>query len=175
MPDYSAGLSSTFTWKNLTVYGLLDAVQGFDVYNQPLQWGVFKGWAGLFDQSGLPQGTPTINGPRPIGYVNALYSVSGLQPSNVFVEDGSFVKLRELSLSYRLTPEQLSGIPGLNRFSSIGLTLTGNNLFTWTKYRGFDPEVGETGGDTGSAALARVAGYQYPNFRTWTAAIELNF
>jgi TonB-linked SusC/RagA family outer membrane protein len=177
MPDYTAGLSSTLTWKNLTLYGLLDAVQGFDVYNQPLQWGVFKGWAGLFDQSSLPgaNATPNINGPKPLGYVNALYSVSGLQPSNVFVEDGSFVKLREVSLSYRLTPEQLSGIPGLNRFSSIGFTLTGNNLFTWTKYRGFDPEVGKTGGDTGSAALARVAGYQYPNFRTWTAAIELNF
>lgn len=175
MPDYTAGLSTTFSWKNLTLYGLLDAVQGFDVYNQPLQWAVFKGWAGLFDQSGVPQGTPTINGAKPLGYVNALYSVSGLQPSSAFVEDGSFVKLREVSLSYRLTPEQLSGIPGLNRFSSIGITVTGNNLFTWTNYRGFDPEVGKSGGETGSAVLARVEGYQYPQFRTWTAAIELNF
>ncbi len=176
MPDYSAGLSTTFTWKGLTLYGLLDAVHGFNVYNQPLQWAVFKGWAGLFDQSSTPTSTPhDINGPKPLGYVNALYSVSGLQPSSVFVEDGSFVKLRELSLAYRLTPAQLSGIPGLSRFSSIGFTVTGNNLITWTKYRGFDPEVGKTGGDTGSAALARVEGYQYPNFRTWTAAIELNF
>ncbi len=167
IPDYTISTSSTFSWKGLTVYGLVDAVRGFDVYNQPLQWGVFKGWAGLFEEHS-EEG-------KPIGYTDAWYGVSGLQPSNVFVEDGSFVKLRELSVSYRIGPELLSNVPVLARFSSIGLNLTGRNLLTFTDYRGYDPEVGETGGDTGSAAIARVDGYQYPNFRTVTAAIELIF
>ncbi len=167
IPDFTVSGSSTFSWKGLTVYGLVEAVQGFDVYNQPLQWGVFKGWAGLFDEHS-EEG-------KPIGYTDAWYGVSGLQPSNVFVEDGSFIKLREVSLSYRIGSGTLSSLPVLARFSSIGLSLTARNLITITDYSGYDPEVGETGGDTGSAAIARVDGYQYPNFRTWTAAIELIF
>jgi TonB-linked SusC/RagA family outer membrane protein len=170
MPDYNMSFSSTFQWKGLSLYGLLDGVQGFDVYNQPLQWGTFKRYSGIMDQRDVPEADR-----KPVGYFDALYGVSGLQPSNVFVEDASFWKIRELSLSYRFGPEALNAVPGLNRFSSIGINLTGRNLFTWTDYRGYDPEVGRGGGNTGSAAIARVEGYQYPNFRTWTAGLELVF
>ena len=170
IPDYNMALSSTLTWGGLSLYGLLDSSQGFDVYNQPLQWGLFKRFAGIMDQTGV-----SAEDKKPIGYWDALYGVSGLQPSNAFVEDASFIKLRELSASYRFDAEALSGIPGLQRFSSISLNLTGRNLITWTDYRGYDPEVGKDGGNTGSAAIARVEGYQYPNFRTWTAGLELVF
>ncbi|MGH7476483.1 MAG: SusC/RagA family TonB-linked outer membrane protein [Longimicrobiales bacterium] len=169
MPDYNVSLSSTLGWKGLSVYGLVDASQGFDVYNQPLQWGTFRRNTGIMDQTGVSETQR-----KPLGYYDALYGVSGLQPSNVFVEDGSFVKLREVSVGYRLSPDLLA-LPGLDRFSGIGLSLVGRNLLTWTDYRGYDPEIGSGGGETGSAALARVDGYQYPNFRTWTAAIELIF
>ena len=170
IPDFNLGLSSSLTWRGLSIYGLVDAVQGFDVYNQPLQWGTFKRYTGIMDQTGVPEDSK-----KPVGYYDALYGVSGLQPSNVFVEDGSFVKLREVSVSYRLGAEQLSSIPLARRFRGMGISLTGRNLLTFTDYRGYDPEVGEGGGNTGSAALARVDGYNYPNFRTWTAAIELVF
>ena len=70
---------------------------------------------------------------------------------------------------------ELAGIPGLDRFSGVGVTVGAQNLYTWTNYRGFDPEIGLGGGNTGSAALARVEGYQYPLFRTLTATIELIF
>lgn len=170
IPDYNVALSSTLQWGGLSLYGLLDSSQNFDVYNQPLQWGLFKRFAGIMDQRGVPEADQ-----KPIGYWDALYGVSGLQPSNAFVEDASFIKLRELSASYRFDAEMLSGIPGLQRFSSISLNMTGRNLITWTDYRGYDPEVGKGGGNTGSAAIARVEGYQYPNFRTWTAGLELVF
>ena len=135
-----------------------------------LQWGTFKRFTGIFDQTNVPEAER-----KPVGYYDALYGVSGLQPSNVFVEDGTFTKLREVSLSYRLSQDLLSGIPGLNRFNGIALNLVGRNLFTWSDYRGYDPDLGEGGGDTGSAAVARVDGYNYPNFRTITAAIEFIF
>lgn len=170
MPEYSVAFSSTLDWRGFTVYGLLDAVQGFDVYNQPLQWGVFQRTAGIMDQAGVPEGQQ-----KPLGYFDDLYNVSGLGPSNAFVEDASFVKLREVALGYRFSPETLSSVPGLNRLSGAGITLSGRNLVTWTDYRGFDPEVGESGGDTGSSTIARVEGYNYPNFRTFTASVELNF
>lgn len=170
-PDWSGSFSSTFTWGGLQVYGLLHTEQGFDVYNQPLEWAVFQRTAGIYDsEAGQP-----LEQQKPLGYYDAWYGVNGLAPDDEFVEDGSYVKLREVSLRYRFTQDQLSSVPGLNVFNSVALRVSGRNLVTWTDYRGFDPEVGESGGDTGSAAIARVAGYQYPNFRTFQAGLELNF
>ncbi|HEX6940029.1 MAG TPA: SusC/RagA family TonB-linked outer membrane protein [Longimicrobiales bacterium] len=171
MPDYSASLASTLTWKGFTVYGLLDAVQGFHVYNQPLQWAIFQRTAGIMDEAGTPEAHR-----KPIGYYDDLYHAGGgLNPSNAFVEDASFVKLREVSIAYRFSREQLAGLPWLGGLQGLTLNLSGRNLATWTDYRGFDPEVGESGGDTGSSGIARVEGYQYPNFRTITASVEINF
>jgi hypothetical protein len=170
VPDYNINLSQTFSYKGLNVYALVSRSVGFDVYNQPLQWAVFKNYAGIIDQS-----TVAAAEQKPIGYFEALYTASGLRPSNAFVEDASFTKLREVSASYRFSADQLASVPGLSHLAGLGLTLSGRNLLTWTNYRGFDPETGRGGGDTGSAAIARVEGYQYPNFRTFTAAIELVF
>jgi TonB-linked SusC/RagA family outer membrane protein len=170
LPDYTVSLASTVGWRGLTLYGLIDAVQGFDIYNQPLQWAVFRRTAGTYDQADVPEADR-----KPLGYYDATYQVSGLRPSSEFVEDGSFIKLRELALRYGFTGSQLAHVPLLNVMSGAGVTLTGRNLFTWTDYRGFDPEVGKSTGDVGSAALGRVEGYQYPNFRTWTLGVELNF
>jgi hypothetical protein len=63
-------------------------------------------------------------------------------PNNlpVYVEDGSFVKLRELSLSYDV-PTRVLG----RRVSSAQLQLSGRNLVTWTDYSGYDPEVSNFG------------------------------
>ena len=169
MPDYSLSFSSNLTFHGFTIYGLLNRVAGFDVYNQPLQWAVFKRWAGIMDQRGIPDAQQ-----KPLGYYDAMYGVSGLTPSNIFVEDATFIKLREASLAYRFNSEQLARV-GMGKLSGLGLTVTGRNLYTWTKYRGFDPEVGMGGGSTGSAAIARVEGYQYPNFRTYTMAVDVNF
>lgn len=171
VPDYHMALSSTFTWGGFQLYGMLDSEQGFDVYNQTAQWAVFRTNSSVCDQTGVP-----IEEAKPIGYCEGKYfGVGGLQPSNLFVEDGSYVKLREVAARYTFGADQLANVPGLNAFSGITLNVTGRNLVTWTDYRGYDPEIGKAGGDTGSAALARVDGYTYPNFRTWTFGVELNF
>jgi TonB-linked SusC/RagA family outer membrane protein len=172
IPDFTLNVSQNFRFKGLNLYALVSHVNGFDVYNQPLQWATFAQYSGIMEQTGIPAGQQ-----KPIGYyVSGLYQgLGGLNPSSPFIEDATFTKLREVSLSYRFNAQQLSGIPGLNRASGLGLSLTGRNLFTITDYRGYDPEVGKQGGDTGSSAIARVDGYQYPNFRTFTAAIELIF
>ncbi|MFH1766286.1 MAG: hypothetical protein ABIF09_19050, partial [Gemmatimonadota bacterium] len=171
LPDYNASVSTTLNWKGLSLYALIQRSAGFDVYNQPLQWGFLRQNTGPYDQSNVPE-----NEKKPLGYYDAWYGATGgLGPSSVFVEDGTYTKLREVSLRYRVGADFLGGIPGLNSFSGVALNLTGRNLFTWTDYRGYDPEVGRAGGDTGSAVVARVDGFQYPNFRTWTAAIEFIF
>ncbi|TVP74655.1 MAG: hypothetical protein EA352_10265, partial [Gemmatimonadales bacterium] len=170
VPDYTISLSNTFSYRGFTVYGLIDAVQGFKVYNQPLQWATFQNYSGIMDQRGKPE-----NEQKPVGYYDALYGVSGLQPSSAFVDDASFIKLRELSVRYRAGQDILERFPVLGGVEALTVSLTGRNLWTRTDYDGYDPEVGRAGGSVGSAALARVDGFNYPNFRTWTFGLELNF
>jgi TonB-linked SusC/RagA family outer membrane protein len=170
LPDYKLSFSSNLNWRGFSIYGLLDSWQGFQIYNQPLQWTIFKQLGGIMDQTGVPEELQ-----KPVGYYDRLYGVSGLAPSSAFVEDGSFVKLRELSVAYRFGQDLLQRVPALGAFSGASIALIGRNLITWTDYRGYDPEVGRGGGSVGSAALARVEGYQYPPFRTFTLNFELNF
>jgi TonB-linked SusC/RagA family outer membrane protein len=177
MPDYSIGLSSTVNWRGLSLYGLLDAQRGFQVYNQALQWATFRRTAGLLEQDpDLP-----LEQQKPVGYYDIVYNASGLRPASPFVEDASFVKLREVTVGYRIGGQRLGSLPGiLNNLDGVGITLTGRNLLTWTDYRGFDPEVGRSttgagAAGAGSAAISRVDAYQYPNFRTWTLGLDLNF
>lgn len=172
MPDYNLGLSTSITFHGVSLYALVNRSAGFSVYNQPLQWGFFKRMTGYYDQDADAPASEK----KPLGYYDAWYTATGgLGISNVFVEDGTFTKLREVSLSYRVSQDQLASIPGVSRLQGLDVAVTGRNLFTWTNYRGYDPETGSTGGDTGSAAIARVDGYTYPNFRTWTAAVSLIF
>ena len=170
VPDYHVSLSSTFTWGGFQLYGLLDSEQNFDVYNQTAQWATFRSNSAMFQTDG------PIEQSKPQGYYNRWYVGSGrLSPTTLFVEDGSYIKLREISARYTFGPSLLGSVPGLNRLDGITLSATGRNLYTWSDYTGFDPEIGKDGGDTGSSALARVDGYTYPNFRTFTLGVELNF
>jgi TonB-linked SusC/RagA family outer membrane protein len=169
-PKYRLGFANTFTWRGFVVYGLFESVQGFYVYNQPLQWATFQSYSGIMDQSGQPEALQ-----KPTGYYSRLYGASGLQPSSAFVHDGSFVKLRELSLRYRPSAEFLSRLPLARGLDGMTLSITGRNLITWSDYDGYDPDVGESGGNIGSASLGRVDGYNYPPFRTLTLGVELNF
>jgi TonB-linked SusC/RagA family outer membrane protein len=169
-PDFHLGVSSSVSWHNLTLYGLLEWVQGISVYNVPQQWGVFRNLAAIEDQSGVP-----ANKKKPIGYYGTMYGLTTLTPDSYFVQDGSFAKLREVSLQYRFGRDQLAGIGFLRSFDGISISLIGRNLLTFTGYNGYDPEVGSSAGETGSAALGRVDGYQYPNFRSFTAAVTINY
>jgi TonB-linked SusC/RagA family outer membrane protein len=169
-PDFHLGVSTSASWHKVTLYGLLEWVQGISVYNVPQQWGVFRNLAGVMDQTGKA----TVDR-KPIGYYGWMYGLTTLTPDSYFVQDGSFAKLREVSLQYRFGRDQLARIGFLRSFEGISISLIGRNLFTFTGYNGYDPEVGSNGGETGSAALARIDGYQYPNFRSFTAAITVNY
>lgn len=170
MPDHTISLANTVNWRNFTVYGLLQSMQGFTVYNQPLQWATFQRYSGIMDQRDVPEGLQ-----KPVGYYGVLYGASGLGPSSAFVDDASFIKLRELSVRYRMSRNMLDQVPFTRGVENLGFSVTGRNLFTWTSYDGYDPDVGSSGGGPGSAALARVDGFSYPNFRTLTFGIELTF
>jgi len=166
LPDYNLNLSTTLNWRGLSVYTLFTRSAGFDIHN----WTLFRTFGNLMDQGKLPQEQQ-----KPINYYTPFYQMGVGQPPSSAIEDGTFTKLRELSLTYEFGSEILGKVPGLGGIEALRINITGRNLFTWTNYRGLDPDVGETGGDTGSAVIARNDWYAYPSFRTVTGSIELVF
>ena len=162
-PKVDGGFSSTLTlFHNLRLFGQVDFKTGFSKLdgNQRVRCFFF----GLCRENYVPQDYDPV-------------LIAGYQDGypSVLIHDASFAKLRELSLSYRFNRDQLAGIGFLRQFQALSIELIGRNLFTVTPYDSYDPEVGSSGGDVGSAAIARVDGYAYPNFRTFSAGIQVTF
>ena len=179
IPDYHLGISQNFSYKKFTAYALLDGAFGQDVWNIGYHWSL--GDFMTAEQNQLGQSVETA---KPIGYwwrrgqapIGGSSGVGGfydaLNPNRYSVESGSYMKLREVSINYHL-----GDLGGVGDFT-VGVI--GRNLHTWTDFRGFDPEVGvgDAQGRTGplnSAALSAVAGYRFPNLRTFTARISTSF
>jgi hypothetical protein len=163
-PDFSFGFANNLRWRSFSLYALFDGVQGGDIYNHTKQWMFQDERHGDQDQS---KRRPEDR--RPLGFYSAgLYN--GLVANDYFVEDGSYVKLRELSFAYDLSPAMLRRIQMQRLAKGVKVALIGRNLFTWTNYTGFDPEV-----TSGNDFNFRVDGFRYPNFRTVTGQVELRF
>ncbi len=87
------------------------------------------------------------------------------RPSSFYVEDGSFLRVRNLQVGYSLSPDMLEKV----KLKALRIYLTGNNLFTLTNYKGFDPEIG-TDGWILNTGIDK--GY-YPSNRTFGAGIRV--
>ena len=163
-PKFTWGLANNFRFKNFAVYALFDGQHGGQIYNFTKQWMVQDFRTGDMDMAGKPADQKV---PYTV-FTQSIYN--GLVADEYFVEDGSYVKAREVSVSYTLSGRALQ-VVGLNRFANgVKLALIARNLYTWTKYTGFDPDV-TAGGDFNF----RVDGFRYPNFRTITGQVEFTF
>ena len=163
-PDYTFGFANTIRAGGLTVYGLLDGTRGGNVYNFTKQWMFQDQRHSAIDQSGKPASSKHTIDYYTVGLYNAL------EPASYFVEDGSFVKLRELSVSYSLPQNFIRALPFMRTGQSLKLALIGRNLKTWTNYTGFDPEASSVGDFN-----FRIDGFRYPSFRQVTGQIEIGF
>ncbi len=101
-------------------------------------------------------------------YAAGLYN--GLDPNSYFVENGTYLKLRELSVNYALGQRALEFFRFLGPTRHVKVALVGRNLYTWTKFSGFDPEA-TSGGDLNF----RIEGFKYPSFRQITGQVEIGF
>jgi TonB-linked SusC/RagA family outer membrane protein len=175
LPKYHWGLSQNIDFGRFNVYGLLDALMGQKLWNVAYHWSLGDFQSAVIDQSGK-----SVEEARPLGYywrrgpsnspggnvgVGGLYDALGT--STFSVEDASYIKLRELTVNYRL-----GSIAGTGDWK-VGFV--GRNLKTWTDWRGFDPESGNTTGPLNSSALTPVAGYRFPNLRTYTLQLSTSF
>ncbi|PTX22775.1 TonB-linked SusC/RagA family outer membrane protein [Pontibacter mucosus] len=194
-PDWLGGVNNSLTVKGITLAFLVDIRQGGDIFSLD-QWygeatGLYPHTAGLNDKgnpSRLPvaqgggillsgvkeDGSPNDvyaenqdgNGLTPFGYAANNYAGA---PRSWYVFDGSFVKLRELALSYAL-PQAL--VENIGFIKGVDLQLIGRNLWIIHKNMKYsDPEEGISSGNAGR-------GYQsgaYPAIKTYGFNVRLSF
>ena len=155
-PDFQASLRNEFRFgSNLTANVLLDGVFGHDVWNQTVRIMDIFSAGPLYDR--LLQGEITQ------AYRARIQGITG-----AYLEDGSFVKLREISLAYTL-PTSLTERLGVR---SLALEVAGRNLHTFTDYTGYDPETNMFG----SSTVARGTDFAtYPNPRTFSFGVRAGF
>jgi TonB-linked SusC/RagA family outer membrane protein len=162
-PDFHVGWTNNVTWGDLSFFALLDAQKGGQVYNQTQQRMYQWGRSADVDQSGKPQELK-----KTVDYYVALYAAN--DPTDYFVQPGGYVKLREMSMRYRLPSTKVGP---LGRFGARGVTLglVGRNLLTWTDYRGYDPEVS----DSDFPNTIKLDSFGYPRYRTFTGSVQIDF
>lgn len=163
--DFNVGLSSTLRYRNFTLFVLLDWQQGGDVYNYTRQALYHRYRHGDMDMSGIPEGKQK----HAEYFAQHLYNAN--QAVNEFVEDASFLKIREISLGYMLPNQALRRLGVASLIREARFSVSGRNLYTFTGYSGFDPEVAASS----NATNFRVDDFTYPNFRTITMSVELRF
>lgn len=191
-PDYIAGLNNTFRYKNLMLSFLLDVRKGGDVYNGTEYSMIVNGLSKLttlndrqsvtvtgvnsqtgedFTQTYNADQSYTINGITYAG-TNLIqqYWANYAANSMNLITSVNWLKLRSLSLTYDLS----SLLKNQQVIKGISATATGTNLFTWTNYKGMDPEVSAAGGTGGSGST----GIDYlgvPAVASFTFGVNVTF
>ncbi|MFH1763938.1 MAG: SusC/RagA family TonB-linked outer membrane protein [Gemmatimonadota bacterium] len=159
-PDFKWGFNNQVQWGDLSFNFLVDGQVGGDVYNATKQR--MYQWERHGDE--VQVGKPEERKKPASYYVGPLYNANS--SIDWWVEDASFVKLRELSVRYRLDASRLGPLSRIN-VDRVVLGLIARNLYTWTDYSGYDPEIG--------SVLQRVDDFDYPVYRTLTASLEIIF
>lgn len=191
-PKLIGGFSNTFNYKDFSLSFLLDFRIGGDVYNGTEYYMTARGLSkqttannrefvtvkGVDSETGAPVDITyyadqnyTISGVNYSGkYMIQQYWDNYCSNSENFIQSVNWLKLRSISLSYDFTRL----IKNQNIVKALSVNVTGTNLFTWTNYKGMDPEVSTAGGTGGSGAT----GIDYcsvPSTAGFTFGVNLTF
>ncbi|MCM5663696.1 SusC/RagA family TonB-linked outer membrane protein [Galbibacter mesophilus] len=170
IPDFTYGFNFSAEYKNFYMSMFWNGVQGNDVYNAARVY--MEGGLRLFNagtqvlDAWTPQNTNT-DIPRMVnGDPNA-----NTRTSDRFIEDGSYLRLRNLRFGYRIPSDWLNS-SGDGFIEAIDLYVSGTNLLTFTDYEGYDPEIGSRNNNT----LTQGIDYgQYPQPRTILFGFKAKF
>ncbi len=145
-PDFTASLNLDLTWKNWNLNVFLNGVFGNDVLNtqkfgqpdsDPLRW---------------TKDNPTNDYP-------SLRDGRQTKISDWWIEDGSFLRIQNVTLGYTFNFKKKCVLSKLHLYANV------SNLYTFTSFKGYDPEVGLNGIYSGG----------YPRLRKWTFGLDLTF
>ena len=156
-PDWTFGLTLNAEWKGIDLSLFFQGVSGVDVfdatYRQDVSSGNYPTWVlDRWTGEGTSNRVPTLGDSK------------NWVVSDLYIQDGSYLRLKNITLGYTL-PRQLTQKIRIDR---LRFYVRAENLFTWTKYWGFDPEIG-----TSSTSLGVDYGV-YPQARTWTIGCNIS-
>ena len=186
-PDFTFGLNNTIRWKDLELSFFFNGSVGNDVFNlvklnhsDPTAWGnkltMVNDYAkiGMIDENGSLNDISNVYVLNPESAKTQRISVSGESQndnnrvSSRFIEDGSYLRLKTLSLAYNLPKKWLNPL----KLDWVQVYANVQNLFTITGYDGYDPELGSIGQ---SVILQGIDNYRYPSPRIYNFGLKVNF
>lgn len=183
--DFTFGIGNTFTYKDFDISILLTGSYGNEVVNYQRRWlenprentnllSTALGYArlDLINSNGpndyrnvhIVGGDPYM----PRIAASSASSTSNFRFSNRFVEDGSYVRIKNISFGYNL-PKALVSRFGLQ---NVKVYTNAQNVFTFTKYSGYDPEIGSINQD---ALLTGIDNARYPSPQIYTVGLNIKF
>lgn len=164
LPDFRWGLTNRLSYKNVSLDVFVQGVHGNEILNAN-RFELESG-NGLSNASENMVNRWTPENPSD-KYPRANRNADYLHMSDRYLEDGSYIRLKSVTLSYALPDNWLSRL----NVDNASLYVTAKNLFTLTDYTGFDPEVGHFGQDNTRMGYDYGA---YPSVRTYILGINLN-
>lgn len=172
-PDFTYGLTNSFSYRNFTLDLFLQGVQGNDIFDatkilsESMRLGmnqsaaVLKRWKNPGDITDIPKAIEN--------------DVTNSEPSTRYIENGSYLRIKSLTLGYNLPKAVLDKL----RISRFQVYVTSENLLTFTKYSGFDPEVSAfnaSNQDNTSKNTAPGVDYgTYPQSRDFIIGLNVTF
>jgi TonB-linked SusC/RagA family outer membrane protein len=169
MPKYQGGFATEFRYKALTLRGNFSYVSGNKIFNyfrryvdHDLLETQFNAMMPRDDYKLWQQPGDVATKPLPQNARNSF------DPSTRFIDDGSFLKIRNLTLSYELPQEFVSKM----KVRGILVSLSADNVYTFTNFWGQDPEVSIT---PSPGFLPGYAEFKYPNNRQYLVSLNFRF
>ncbi len=164
-PDFTFGMTNNFSYKGIALSILLTGSVGNDIYN-----------ASRIETEGMyssrNQTTEVLRRWRKPGDITdmprALANTNNVKASSRWVEDGSFLRVKNITLSYDFNKTLLQKV----HLGRLQVYASAQNLFTFTKYKGFDPEVNQYGN---SATVQGIDWGTYPQVKTFVFGLNVEF
>jgi TonB-linked SusC/RagA family outer membrane protein len=176
MPDFISALTNSFNYKGLSLSAQIEWKQGGDVYDMGRRNSIRNGNIAFTEKRHtlvvfkgvLPDGTENTKEVEIDGdnfyRSGALYNAT----AELLLQDASWVRLRNVSLSYAVPTNWLKNA----RIGSLSLSVTGNNLWLNTPYVGYDPEALQNGSGSNSYGFA---GLTMPSVRSFSVGLNAGF
>ena len=178
-PKFTLGLNNSFRYKNAELSFLIDIRKGGDVINGN-EWELVR--SGLSKQTeergkqvvfdGVVRNTDGTfsKNTKQVELTQGYYENNLAAVGTAFIEDGSWIRLRTVTLNYTLSKKYMPKV-----FSSVNLFVTGRNLLLLTNYSGIDPEVGVSGAGVRGGGSAGLDYGGVPSRRGFDLGLKVGF
>ncbi|WP_349314412.1 TonB-dependent receptor [Chitinophaga sp. MM2321] len=169
LPKFQGGMTNSFRYKGVTLGVNVYFLSGNKIYSNNLRFVENDGNEPYYNQVKLPAGSKTWSQPGDDATEpSPQNSANSTQTSTRFLKDGSFLSLRNISLSYELPVSLVQKL----RLDGITVGFTADNVHTFTNFLGQDPQTTIT---PGSFVMPGVSDFKYPNNRQYLFNINFRF